>query len=44
VSRDVLRGIAGQFQEWVKQWSEKRTVPMVDAPKGRRDEFVEPYF
>jgi hypothetical protein len=44
VSRDVLRGIAGQFQEWVKQWSEKRAVPMIDAPKGRRDEFVEPYF
>jgi hypothetical protein len=44
VSREVLRGIAGQFQEWVKQWSEKRAVPMVDAPKGRRDEFVAPYF
>jgi hypothetical protein len=44
VSRDVLRGIAGHFQDWVKEWSEKRAVPMVDAPKGRRDEFVEPYF
>jgi Aldo/keto reductase family len=44
VNREVLRGIAGQFQEWVKQWSEKRAVPMVDAPKGRRDEFVDPYF
>jgi hypothetical protein len=26
------------------QWSEKRNVPVLEAPKGRRDEFVEPYF
>jgi hypothetical protein len=23
---------------------EKRGVPVLEAPKGRRDEFVEPYF
>jgi hypothetical protein len=44
VSRDVLRGIAEQFQQWVKGWSEKRNIPVVEAPKGRRDEFVDPYF
>ena len=25
-------------------WSDKRNIPVVDAPKGRRDEFVDPYF
>ena len=44
VSRDVLRGIAEQFQQWVKGWSEKRNLPVMEAPKGRRDEFVDPYF
>src|SRR5271167_213191 len=44
VSRHTLRGIAEQFQSWLKGWSEKRNIPIVEAPKGRRDEFVEPYF
>ena len=44
VSRDVLRGIAEQFQRWVKGRSDKRNIPIVEAPKGRRDEFVDPYF
>jgi len=44
VSRDLLRGIAEQFQQWVKGWSEKRSIPVLEAPKGRRDEFVDPYF
>jgi len=44
VSRDVLRDIAGQFQNWVKNRSEKWRVPILEAPPGRRDEFVEPYF
>jgi len=44
VSRDVLRGIAEQFQVWVKNQADKWNVPIVEAPKGRRDEFVEPYF
>jgi hypothetical protein len=44
VSRDTLRGIADGFQQWLKSWSAKRNVPILDAPKGRRDEFVEPYF
>src|SRR5260370_3332448 len=44
VSRDVLREIADQFHHWVKNRSEKWGAPILDAPAGRRDEFVEPYF
>ena len=44
VSRHTLRGIAESFQSWLKGWAEKRNIPVVEAPKGRRDEFVEPYF
>ena len=44
VSRHVLRYIADQFQRWLKGWSEKRNIPVADAPKGRRDDFVDPYF
>jgi hypothetical protein len=44
VSRKVLTDIADQFQYWVKNRSEKWGAPILDAPEGRRDEFVEPYF
>ena len=44
VSRQTLRGIAEQFQHWLKGWSEKWNIPVVKAPKGRRDDFVDPYF
>ena len=44
VSRQVLGGIADRFQQWLKAWSEKHKVPVLEAPQGRRDEFVEPYF
>lgn len=45
VSRDVLRGIAEQFQQWLKGWTERRDIPVVEAPRwGRRDEFVDGYF
>ena len=45
VSRDVLCGAAEQFQGWVKaQQADKWNAPIVEVPKGRRDEFVEPYF
>jgi hypothetical protein len=44
VSRDVLRDIAGQFQNWVKNRSERWDAPILEAPEGRRDDFVEPYF
>lgn len=44
VSRKVLTDIADQFQYWVKNRSEKWAAPILEAPPGRRDEFVEPYF
>jgi hypothetical protein len=44
VTRHVLRGIADHFQQWLKGWTERQKIPIVEAPKGRRDEFVEPYF
>ena len=44
VSRDVLRDIAAQFHNWVKNRSQKWDVPILAAPEGRRDEFVDTYF
>jgi len=44
VSRNVLRGIADQFQTWLKTWTSKRDIPVLEAPQGRRDDFVDPYF
>jgi hypothetical protein len=43
VSKTVLRDIATQYEHWVKaraaQWA-----PILEAPAGRRDEFVERSF
>jgi hypothetical protein len=44
VTRYALRDIADQFQRWVKDRATKRNIPIVEAPKGRREEFVDPYF
>ena len=44
VSRDVLREIATQFQNWVINRSKKWGAPILDVPEGRRDDFVLPYF
>jgi hypothetical protein len=44
VTRHVLRDIAGQFHRWVTERAARRDIPIVEAPKGRRDEFVDPYF
>jgi hypothetical protein len=44
VSRDILRGIAERFQNWVKNRAQRWGTPIVEAPRGRRDEFVDPYF
>ena len=35
---------SGQFQNWVKNRSERWGAPILEAPQGRRDDFVEPYF
>ena len=40
----MLRGAAEQFQTCVKDRAEDWGAPIVEAPKGRRDEFVEPHF
>jgi hypothetical protein len=42
VSRKTLRGIAEQFQTWLKGWAGKRNIPVMEAPQGRRNEFVDP--
>lgn len=44
VSKDVLRDIATQCHNWVKNRSQKWEAPILDAPEGRRDEFVDKYF
>jgi hypothetical protein len=44
VTRHRLRDIAQQFQNWVKNRCEKWDAPILDAPEGRRDDFVDPYF
>jgi hypothetical protein len=44
VSRDVLREIATQFQNWLINRSKKWAAPILDAPEGRRDDFVQQYF
>ena len=44
VTRYTLTSIADQFQRWVNERAAKRNIPIVEAPKGRRDEFVDPYF
>jgi hypothetical protein len=44
VSRDVLRDIASQFQNWVVNRSQKWVAPILEAPDDRRDKFLDPYF
>lgn len=44
VSKAVLRDIATQYEHWVKARAAQWGAPIVDAPTGRRDDFVEPYF
>jgi hypothetical protein len=43
VTRNYLRDIAQQFQNWFKNRCEKWGVPALDAPEGRRDDFVDLY-
>jgi hypothetical protein len=44
VTRKRLGDIAQQFQNWVKNRCQKWGAPILDAPEGRRDDFVDPYF
>ena len=44
VTRKTLTDIADQFQNWLKNRSEKWSAPVLDAPEDeRRDDFVLPY-
>ena len=44
MSRNVLREVARQYHNWVAHMAQRWDVEIVVDPKGRRDEFVEPYF
>jgi hypothetical protein len=44
VTRGLLTDIADQFRDWITVRSQKWGVPILDAPQGRRDKFVDPYF
>ena len=44
VTRNRLRDIAQQFQNWVKNRCQRWGAPILDVPAGRRDDFVDPYF
>jgi hypothetical protein len=44
VSRNVLREVANQYHKWVEHSAQHWGVEIVDDPKGRRDDFVKPYF
>jgi hypothetical protein len=44
VTRNLLRDIAQQFQNWLKNRCQRWGAPILDAPEGRRDDFVDPYF
>ena len=44
VTRNRLRDIAQQFQNWVKNRCQRWGAPVLDAPTGRPDDFVDPYF
>ena len=44
MTRDALRDIAGQYKNWVTNRSQKWDAPLLDAPTGRRDQFVDEKF
>ena len=44
VTRKRLREIAEHFGNWVKNRSQKWGAPILEAPEGRRDDFVDRYF
>lgn len=44
VTRSFLTDIADQFKNWVTNRSLKWGVPILEAPEGRRDDFVDQFF
>jgi hypothetical protein len=44
ITRNGLRDIAEQFQNWVRNRCQKWDVPILHAPEARSDDFLDPYF
>ena len=44
VTRDFLHEIADQYKNWATNRSQKWNAPILEAPEGRRDDFMDPYF
>jgi len=44
VTRRLLTDIADQFRDWITQRARKWVAPILNAPEGRRDDFVDSYF
>ncbi len=44
LTRKYLRDIAEQFANWVKNRCQKWGAPLLEAPDGRRDDFVDRFF
>src|ERR1700680_1910270 len=44
VTRNELGAIAEQYKHWVTSQSQKWDVPVLEAPTGRRDDFIDRYF
>jgi hypothetical protein len=44
VTRNLLTNVADQFRDWITSRSQKWGVPILEAPEGRRDDFLDPYF
>lgn len=44
VTRNELGDIAEQYRNWVTNRSQKWGAPVLEAPDGRRDDFIDPYF
>jgi len=44
VTRHLLTDIADQFRDWILHQARKWGAPILDAPEGRRDDFVDSYF
>ena len=44
VTRSELAGIADQYKNWVTNRSQRWGAPILEAPQGRRDDFIDPYF
>src|ERR1700687_2412938 len=43
VTRSLLQDIADQFRDWIPNRSQKWGAPILEAPEGRRDDFLDPY-